>query len=73
VISIIWLWGTLLVAGFFPIIDGRYQILVIFKALRKRGGSVGNKRIDNTEGDISGVNLSEGSAAVSISTPFPEK
>lgn len=25
VIAIIWLWGTLLVAGFYPIIDGGYQ------------------------------------------------
>jgi hypothetical protein len=73
VISIIWLWGTLLIAGFFPIIDGRYQILVIFKALWKRSSSVGYKQRDKADADVAGINSSEGSAAVSISTPFPEK
>ncbi|KAK7699380.1 hypothetical protein SLS64_011676 [Diaporthe eres] len=34
VISIIWVWGTMLVAGFFPIIDGRKQISLVFKGFR---------------------------------------
>ncbi|KAG4414140.1 hypothetical protein IFR04_012746 [Cadophora malorum] len=35
VISIIWLWGTLFVAGFYPIIDGRKQIFSIISALQR--------------------------------------
>jgi hypothetical protein len=73
VISIIWLWGTLFVAGFFPIIDGRYRILLTFKAPRKRGGSGRNKQTDTLERDITGINSSEDSTAVSFSAPFPEK
>jgi len=34
VIAIIWLWGTLLITGFYPIIDGRKQLLAVFKAIR---------------------------------------
>jgi len=40
VIAIVWLWGTMLIAGFYPIIDWRKQILAIFKSsskLRKVG------------------------------------
>jgi urea-proton symporter len=34
VVAIIWLWGTFLVAAFFPIIDGRRQLYAIFISLR---------------------------------------
>lgn len=34
VVSIIWVWGTMLVAGFFPIIDGWRQISLVFSGLR---------------------------------------
>ncbi|KAF2667822.1 urea active transporter [Microthyrium microscopicum] len=34
IIAIIWLWGTLFMVGFYPLIDGRAQILAVFKALR---------------------------------------
>lgn len=35
VIAIIWLWGTLLVAGFYPIVDGGYQQTVaVYRAWR---------------------------------------
>ncbi len=34
VISIIWVWGTMLVAGFYPIIDGREQIIQVWRGLR---------------------------------------
>lgn len=34
VISIIWVWGTMLVAGFYPIIDGREQIVQVWSGLR---------------------------------------
>lgn len=37
VIAIIWLWATLFIAGFFPIIDGRGQLRQIWQALRKKG------------------------------------
>lgn len=35
VISIIWVWGTMLVAGFFPIIDGWRQLRQVYIGLRK--------------------------------------
>lgn len=34
VVAIIWLWCTMLVAGFFPLIDGRAQLFEIWRALR---------------------------------------
>ncbi|KAF2018293.1 hypothetical protein BU24DRAFT_491277 [Aaosphaeria arxii CBS 175.79] len=37
VISIIWLWGTLFIVGFYPIIDGRQQIVDVWKAVRQGG------------------------------------
>ena len=64
VISIIWLWGTLLVAGFFPIIDGRHQILGIFKALRQNGKV---QSVKPSEKNATGTNSAEDSTAVSIS------
>jgi hypothetical protein len=41
VVAIIWLWCTFLVAGFFPIIDGRQQLYAIYTSLRygKHGNS----------------------------------
>ncbi len=33
VVAIIWVWGTMLVAGFFPIIDGRRQLTQVWRAL----------------------------------------
>lgn len=33
VISIIWVWGTMFLAGFFPIIDGWGQISTVVKGL----------------------------------------
>lgn len=33
VVSIIWVWGTMLIAGFFPIIDGWKQILLVVRGI----------------------------------------
>lgn len=33
IISIIWLWGTLFVAGFYPLIDGREQLIAVARAV----------------------------------------
>lgn len=41
VVAIIWVWGTMLVAGFYPIIDGRHQILRIFANIPKISSKVG--------------------------------
>jgi hypothetical protein len=38
IVSIIWVWGTMLVAGFFPILDGREQILQVWKGLTRPSG-----------------------------------
>ncbi len=40
-ISIVWIWGTMLVVGFFPIIDGRKQIMQVWTGLR--GGLKGGQ------------------------------
>ena len=37
VVAIIWLWCTLLVAGFYPIIDGRRQLYDHWRAWRSHG------------------------------------
>ncbi|KAH7137929.1 Sodium:solute symporter family-domain-containing protein [Dendryphion nanum] len=50
VISIIWLWGTLFVVGFYPVIDGRQQILEVWRAVRQ-GGHRKNKRVAGTDED----------------------
>jgi hypothetical protein len=36
IISIIWLWGTLFIAGFYPLIDGRKQIIAVIRGSFKR-------------------------------------
>ncbi|KAG4433201.1 hypothetical protein IFR05_011309 [Cadophora sp. M221] len=73
VISIIWLWGTLFVAGFYPIIDGRKQILSIIRSLctggRAKDGQGGRK----SEGGVSGTSSTPESAVASVSIPFQEK
>lgn len=33
VVSIIWVWGTMLVAGFYPIIDGWGQLSQVYRGL----------------------------------------
>ncbi|OBT42415.1 hypothetical protein VE00_06029 [Pseudogymnoascus sp. WSF 3629] len=46
VVAIIWVWGTLLVAGFYPIVDGRHQLGLIWTAVREgklRKGSSGGE------------------------------
>lgn len=35
VVSIIWAWGTMLVAGFYPIVDGWGQLTQVYAALRQ--------------------------------------
>ncbi|KAL3417528.1 urea active transporter [Phlyctema vagabunda] len=76
VISIIWLWGTLLIAGFYPIIDGRHQIFNIFKALRKGNNSKvhsdGSGVISNSDASPSSVSSKE-HVVVSDPTIVPEK
>ncbi|OJD29050.1 urea active transporter [Diplodia corticola] len=42
VVAIVWLWGTLLVAGFYPLVDGRDQIAAVWKGLRSGSGSKGS-------------------------------
>ena len=34
VVAIIWVWGTMLVAGFYPIIDGASQLKQVYLGLR---------------------------------------
>ena len=42
VVAIIWLWGTLLVGGFYPLIDGHRQFTAIYKSLRYGKGQQQN-------------------------------
>ena len=37
VVAIIWIWGTLIIAGFFPLIGGHKQIRAIYRSLRQGG------------------------------------
>lgn len=34
VVAIIWVWGTMLIAGFYPIIDGWRQLRQVYRGLR---------------------------------------
>lgn len=36
VVSIIWVWGTMLVAGFYPIVDGWDQIALVLRGVTGR-------------------------------------
>lgn len=49
VVSIIWVWGTMLIAGFFPIIDGWRQILLVVRGVR--GRETKTSESDSIEGD----------------------
>lgn len=33
IVAIVWVWGTMLVAGFFPIIDGWKQLRAVYRGL----------------------------------------
>lgn len=53
VVSIIWVWGTMIVVGFFPIIDGWKQInLVIRGAPRNQENSPVSASVDEDEGKV---------------------
>ncbi|KAK0105083.1 hypothetical protein ONS95_004554 [Cadophora gregata] len=73
VISIIWLWGTLFVAGFYPIIDGRKQIFLIVNSLRGGSKSSEHRNESTPKGEVSGSSSTQDSAVASVSIPFPEK
>ncbi|KAG7104308.1 urea active transporter 1 like protein [Verticillium longisporum] len=60
VLAIIWVWITMFVAGFFPIIDGRKQILDVIQTLRGR-----SKKPETSE--------SEGPATPTESVAYDQK
>ncbi|KAL1616597.1 hypothetical protein SLS54_008332 [Diplodia seriata] len=43
VVAIVWLWGTLLVAGFYPLVDGRDQMVAVWRGLRSGSGTKSRK------------------------------
>ena len=47
VVSIIWVWGTMIVAGFFPIIDGWRQLRQVYIGLR--GGAIEGAKEEPSE------------------------
>lgn len=52
VVSIIWVWGTMLIAGFFPILDGWRQIRLVFRGLsRKEERLSGSDSVDVVDSD----------------------
>ncbi|MCJ1340122.1 hypothetical protein MMC09_005416 [Bachmanniomyces sp. S44760] len=46
VVAIIWIWVTLLIVGFFPLVDGRGQFGAVWVALRRGGGGGGEGEED---------------------------
>lgn len=46
VIAIIWVWCTMLIDGFYPIIDGRKQLLLVYHGL------TGKKKANDDESGI---------------------
>lgn len=49
VISIIWVWLTMIVAGFFPIIDGWGQVALVFRGLLRKKEDVSASASDCVE------------------------
>ena len=49
VVAIIWVWGTMFITGFYPIIDGRKQIWEVYKLLRK--GSPSQPVVESPRGN----------------------
>jgi hypothetical protein len=43
VIAIIWLWGTMFIVGFYPLIDGRQQIWAVWQAVKEARHKKGAK------------------------------
>ncbi|GME48069.1 Urea active transporter [Neofusicoccum parvum] len=70
VVAIVWLWGTLLVAGFYPLVDGRDQILAVWRGLRgiRAGGEGGGRAGGATETTTaqSSPGESKGGSAVDV-------
>ncbi|KAH7311032.1 urea active transporter [Rhexocercosporidium sp. MPI-PUGE-AT-0058] len=65
--------GTLFVAGFYPIIDGRKQILSIINSLCKGERSQRAQNGQISEVETSGTSSFPESATASVSIPFQEK
>ncbi|KAL2197610.1 Sodium:solute symporter family-domain-containing protein [Corynascus similis CBS 632.67] len=55
VVSIIWVWGTMFVVGFYPIIDGREQILQVWRGLVGRSKSRESPTIQASTGTTTPV------------------
>ncbi|KAH7063061.1 Sodium:solute symporter family-domain-containing protein [Macrophomina phaseolina] len=51
VVAIACLWGTLLIAGFYPLIDGRDQILAVWRGLRGGGRDASTRNAHASPGD----------------------
>jgi urea-proton symporter len=67
VVSIIWVWGTMIVAGFYPIIDGWSQLRLVYQGLR--GHSRGQKDSDGVQSpssDSSVINAGEEKAPATV-------
>ena len=65
-VAIVWIWCTLLIAGFFPLIGGRRQFVAIWRALRS-GKSDSRERMEgvqyrdgSTEGSMTPTETVEG-------------
>ena len=66
VVAIIWVWGTMLVVGFFPLIGGRRQFVAIWNALRHKQSSASPvNAIEARGGDKSSTDVT--------TTPIEEK
>jgi hypothetical protein len=64
VVAIVWLWGTMLIAGFYPIIDGRKQISAICRSWGKLRNTEATQVIQGSEKKASTVaSASSGSSS----------
>lgn len=64
VIAIIWLWIAMLVAGFYPLIDGRAQLIYIFKSLRGKTEKSQPVQTPSSEGSVTDGSLHKGQDAL---------
>ncbi|KAI4252927.1 MAG: hypothetical protein LQ352_003999 [Teloschistes flavicans] len=59
-VAIVWIWGAMLVAGFFPLVGGRRQFAAVWRALRHGGkGEAGMQSPESGVGSVTPVEVVE--------------
>ena len=73
VVAIIWIWGSMLVAGFFPLVDGHRQFKAVFLALRGKPVDRRASVVEVKEGSSSDVAGTETGSGTPVEIVEPKK